>query len=198
MKADLLIKEINVFENGSERKRCPGLLLAKWLPSGNTILLNQAGRKLELRDNKPISFKTYQEQLELRAEVTGKSWVEIQIISMTDFGLLGKLMLKLLEMGKESWPLPVGIDLLEIISNDIKKGAPQVIAHGKSEVLSPSDLFKSFKIDLVAPADVLGDLSGPIDPITGLPIEGQTERTILLKKDSPNGFVLIEIADSNT
>ena len=197
MKADLLIKEVNVIENGSERKRCPGLLLAKWLPSGNTILLNQAGRKLELRDDKPIELATYQEQLELRAEVTGKSWVEIQIISMTNFGLLGKLMLKLLEIGKENWPLPIGVGLLDVIGEDIKKGAPQVIAQGKSKVLSPSALFKSFKIDLFAPADVLGDLTGPTDPVTGLPIEGQAVRTILLPKDSPNGFVIIDIADSN-
>ncbi|MDP2786970.1 MAG: hypothetical protein Q8O79_02695 [Pseudomonadota bacterium] len=197
MKADLLIKQISVLENGSERKKCPGLLMAKWLPSGDTILLNQAGRKLELRDNTPIDFTSYQEQLELRAEVTGKSWIEIQIISMTNFGLLGKLMVELLKLGKDKWPLPIGASLLDNISEDIKKGAPQVIAQGKSEVLSHNNIFKSLRIDLVAPEDVLGDLSGPIDPITGMPIEGQAERSILLPKDSPNGFVLIDIADSN-
>lgn len=197
MKVDLLIKQVNVLENGSERKKCPGLLMAKWLPSGDTIILNQAGRKLELRDNTTIDYTSYQDQLELRADVTGKSWIEVQIVSMTNFGLLGKLMLELLKLGKDKWPLPIGASLMDIISEDIKKGAPQVIAQGMSNVLSPSDIFKSLRIDLIAPSNILGDLSGPIDPVTGLPVEGQSDRPILLPKGSPNGFVVVDIADSN-
>lgn len=197
MKVDLLIKQISIKENGSERKKCPGLLMAKWLPNGGTIFLNQAGRKLELSDNTIINYTSYQDQLELRADVTGKSWVEIQIVSMTNFGLLGKLMIELLKLSKVEWPLPIGDSLMDTISDDIKKGAPQVIAQGKSEVLSPADMFKSLRIDLIAPANVLGDLSGQIDSVTGLPIEGQSDRTVLLPKGSPNGFVIVEIADSN-
>lgn len=195
MKVDLLIKEVVVKENGSERKSCPALVVTRWMPNDQ---VNQGGRKINgLRDNTPIRYTTYQEQLELRAEVTGKSWIEVNIISMQNYGLLGKLAQEIFNLLKPNWPLPIGSQLIDGLSEDLRKGSPQVIAAGQSAILKPDDMFQTIQIDLKAPSDVLGDYSVPLDPVTGLPTEEPPRRSILLSKDSPNGHIIIEIVDSN-
>lgn len=79
------------------------------------------------------------------------------------------------------------------LSSDIKKGAHQVIASGRSEVFPADAIPGSVTIDLTAPADLLGGESN-LDPVTHMPTDLPMERKVLLPKDSPNGSVRFELS----
>ena len=190
MKVDVLLERVLVAENGSTRKSCPGLVLVKFFPVGEVQQANAGGRKVDLQDNVDILYSGYQAQFELRANVTGRSWIEVQVISVIDFGALGKLIIDLLALGKKSWPLPVGTFLIDAVSEDVKKGAPQVVAFGKSGVLSADSIIAPLRIDMEAPSDVLDYACR--DPVTNMPVEC-AQRSVLLEKGKPNGSVFLSI-----
>lgn len=193
MKVDVLLQELQVPENGTSLKSCPGLMVVTWMPPGEVQVVNAGGRKLVLKDNMKFRpAEDYRDQLELRANVTGKSWVEVQIVSMHDFGLLGLLSGELIERAKKGWPLPLGASLLDKVSEDVKKGAPQVIAAGRSRVLAADAIPASVTVDLSAPADVLGEMISR-DPITNMPTDEPAEREVLLAKGANNGKVTFEL-----
>lgn len=193
MKVDVLLEAVTVAENGTTRKSCPGIVLIHWFPDGGVQPSNPASRTLVLQDNVTNGYADFREQFALRTEVTGRSWIEVQVVSMTDFGLLGKFAKEVLDLIKKKWPLPVGSSLLEHVSEDIKNGAPQVIAKGKSMVLAADSILGRITVELKAPADVFGDSAMPVDPVTGIPNGEQPVRPVLLKQDSPNGSVVINI-----
>ena len=83
MKVDVLLERVLVAENGSTRKSCPGLVLVKFFPVGEVQQANAGGRKVDLQDNVDILYSGYQAQFELRANVTGRSWIEVQVISVS-------------------------------------------------------------------------------------------------------------------
>ena len=190
MKVDVLLEKILLAENGSAKKSCPGLVLVKLFPVGEVQQANAGGRKVDLQDKVDILYSGYQEQFELRANVTGRSWIEVQVISVTEFGFLGKLIVDLLALGKKSWPLPIGTSLIDAVSEDVKKGAPQVVAFGKSGVLSPDSIIAPLRIDMETPFDVLDYACR--DPITNMPVEC-VQRSVLLEKGKPNGSVFLNI-----
>ncbi len=190
MKVDVLLERVLVTENGSTKKSCPGLVLVKLFPVGEVQQANAGGRKVDLLDNVDINYSGYQEQFELRANVTGRSWIEVQVISVTEFGLLGKLIVDLLALGKKSWPLPIGTSLIDAVSEDVKKGAPQVVAIGKSGVLSSDSIIAKLRIDMETPSNVLDYACR--DPITNMPVEC-VQRSVLLEKGKPNGSVFLNI-----
>lgn len=190
---DVLLQQIIVNENGSSQKTCPGLVLINWYPPGNIQAANPGGRKIILQDRTPVSFSEYWDQFEMRPEMTGKSWIEAQVISMTNFGLLGKFMDEILGLAKQNWPIPIGSSLLDRISDDIKKGAPQVIAWGRSNVFTAESIPETITIKLETPNDVLGDMGSQQDSITGLPTDAPAERPVLLPKGSENGAIVFRL-----
>lgn len=194
MKIDVLLQQVTIRENGTSSQSCPGLMVVNWLPPGEVQVLNPGGRKLTLQNNlqKNIS-DDYRTQFEMRATVTGKSWLEVQIISMHDPGFFDLLIDDLANLAKKGWPLPIGASLFDRVSNDIKKGRPQVIASGKSEVFPADSIPKSVTIALTAPADLLEEASN-LDPITRMPTDLPVERKVLLPKDSPNGSIRFELS----
>ncbi len=191
---DVLLQEIVISENGSTKKPCPGLVLIRWYPPGNVQAVNPGGRRVALQASVPISFADYREQFEMRPAMTGNSWIEVQVVSMTDFGLLGKLMGEILGLAKQNWPFPIGSSLFDGISDDIKKGTPQVIACGRSDIFSAGSIPSVIKIELEAPNDVLGDMGSQRDDTTGLPTDAPAERPVLLSKGSKNGAVVLRLA----
>lgn len=191
---DVLLQEVVVTENGSTKKSCPGLVLISWFPPGNVQAVNPGGRRVTLQDSVPISFSDYREQFEMRPAVTGNSWIEVQVVSMTDFGLLGKLMGEILGLAKQNWPFPIGSSLFDGISDDIKKGAPQVIARGRTDVFSAESIPSVIAIELETPNDVLGDMGSQQDDTSGLPTDAPAERPVLLPKGSKNGTVVLKLA----
>lgn len=193
MNVDLLLQQLTLVENGSTRKECPGLVMVQFMPNGD-LLADQfpTGRPVALRDSVKLQYTDYRDQLELRTTLTGKSWIEVQVISMTNFGLLGKLMQELLPLAKKKWPFPIGSSILDWVSDDIKKGAPQIIAAGRTDALAPNAILGNHIIPLLAPFDVMGD-NQSVDPITDLPMPG---RKVLLSKGSNNGSLEIVVAQA--
>lgn len=193
MNVDVLLEQVALVRNGSSRESCPGLVLVSRMPPGTVHAAHPAGRKLELKDNMRLDLPDdYREQFEMRASLTGKSWLQVQVISLHDFGLMGDLIGDLLELAKKDWPLPVGSSLLDLLSNDVKKGSPQVIAAGRSEVFTAKHLPGPIRIDLVAPSDVLGD-SADRDPVTGVPTDQPPARPTLIAKGTANGSVTLKV-----
>ena len=190
MRVDVLLEQFRIMKSGSSKGSCSGLVLVNWLPPGEVQAANPAGRKVMLSDSEPVNFNGFQEQFELRATVTGKSWLEVQIISATNFGLLGKLIAEIIDFAKGKWPLPLGSSLLDAIADDVKDGALQVIAVGRSQVFPADSIPKRIDIELQASADVVG-WSEPTEPITGTARDGGSDREVLLEKGEPNGSVTL-------
>src|SRR5690606_20919598 len=126
MHVDVLVEGLAIDERGTRGDECPGLLMLQVRPAMDVADANPGGRPLTLKKGEAIRFTGFQEQLELRAPVHGKFWLEVAVISLTRFGFLEKLAAELLSLGKDKWPLPQGKFLFDGISEDIKKGAPQM------------------------------------------------------------------------
>jgi hypothetical protein len=192
MYVDVLLQRYNIIENGTSFTQCPGLVLVNWMPPGSVQMLKPGGCEATLKDNQTVSVTDdFRDQFLMRAEMTGRSWLEVQVISMHDFGFMGKLITELLGYAGKNLPIPFGASLLDKLSDGVKSGYPQVIAAGRSEVFSPGAFPSAIKIDLRAPGDVLGEMQ-----MTPKPGDdgGNGDREVLVQKGVLNGSITLGLA----
>jgi hypothetical protein len=195
MNADVLLREFKIIQNGTSLSSCPGLLVVNWMPGGETHYAEPGGKKLELTDNQTVSIPDdYRNQFFLRAEVTGKSWLEVQIISLHNYGLIGKMVTELAAFAGKK--LPFGGSWLEKFSDAVKAGSPQIIAAGRSAVFSVGQGARQVTVELAAPADIYGEmLSHEQAPHPGE--EARGDRELLMKKGSPNGSITFTVGSAD-
>lgn len=193
MNVDVLLQRYKITENGTSLTTCPGLIIVNWLPPGNVQTLKPGGREVILKDDLTMTLSDgYQDQFLMRAQATGKSWLEVQVISMHDFGLIGKLLAELATFASKKLPIPFGSALFDLLSDTVKKGAPQIIAAGRSQYFSPGALPSTITVDLSAPSDILGEMTyREADAKTGDDWRG--DREVLMKKGTPNGSITFGI-----
>lgn len=197
MRVDVLLKEIEIKENGSSQKSYGGLMLVNLLPQGDVQAMNPAGRQLDLRDDMRLSLPDdYSRQFELRTTLTGQSWLEVQVISVQDFGYFEGLIKEIVDILagaiKSKNPLPFGNSLIDKLSDYIKKGSPTLVAVGKSDYFRESDGAQTITVDLVAPNDIYVEIVD-IDPITHLPRTAAPGRELALAKNASNGKVTFSV-----
>lgn len=186
MKIDVLLNQLMVIENGSERKSTPGLLMVSLWPAPIAVQnAHQGGRPLVLRDQEVIAFSGYENQFELRSDISGKTRIDVQVVSLTDYALFGVIVDHLGDLA--TLDNPILKKIIDQIIGDIKKGSPQVIAQGSSDWFDVSSVPRDLTIQLSAPKDVLGAMDNQGGP------EGQIYRPVLMSKDTANGSIQVRV-----
>lgn len=190
MNVDLLLEGLDLRENGSSWKECPGLLLVHVLPSNELHRRQTPGRVLNLPEG-ITTYTDYRDQFELRTEVTGKIWIEVDLIGFSRVTVVEKVLAEFLDIGIGKWPYPVGKGVLEKISKQLKEGEMQILGRGRSGAFAPPSLIgKKVDIDLIPPSDIRGDTGAQSDVYVDQP---HVRRTLLPAGQS-NGTLSVSLA----
>ena len=163
MNVDLLLDSLSLHENGSSWKECPGVLLVHVLPSNELNRRQTPGRVLSLREG-ITPFSDYQDRFELRTEITGKCWIEVELLGISKVTYIERALATLVDLGIKRWPYPVGGGVFEKVSKQLKEGEVQILERGRSDAFAPSSLIgKKISVDLIPPLDILGDSAAQSD-----------------------------------